>query len=758
MSESRQQLALETAQRGSLLGTNSDSGSEAEDAGDDQNGGITVRKQRLRSALELQHVCAFFSATACFQIKSDPELTIENSDEFKKFDEKEAKLYEEAKCVRKELLVEAAAKATALMSRVADLKRSNTTKLPIIPRFDDIRGIESRRITEEVDEVRGLLNAQAGQLADWRQKLIDLLLLRLVDQDEDVEMTGEEYELSTKSQDTQYVYIDALRASFADRNHMINGVYSLLIDMEMKGAHKLAVEGEGHDPELFKDIYRMREKLKLPQNSTLSLRGIMAELRTAITSVRWQETGHGSNRAAAEAAILEGELERLQSVTSTQAKALTGLEKELDLFRSTMNQRLEFYRQLQQISDMVAPLQEEMDAQVDEGKLELEVLKEAKHAERLSALSTKRRFLLHLRSESTAREEQRICVICQSSFELGVLTVCGHQYCKECITLWWAQHHSCPMCKRVLKLSDFHNITYKPRELRAQEEQTAGSIPEEDVTHQATPTQSSIYSSISTADLDIIKRIDLPGSFGTKIDTLSRHLLWLRDADPGAKCIIFSQYRDFLGVLSKAFVRFNIGHANIADKHGIERFKEDPGVQCFLLHAKADSSGLNLTTATHVFLCEPLINSALELQAIARIHRIGQRRATTVWMYLISDTVEEAIYDISVSRRLAHMQRSSDLPAKTSRAVTPSADLEQETEILLDAANSAQLNAAPLSQLMAKGASSGEVVSKDDLWSCLFGKSRVVKRGHSGDMEDEVERELGRGLRRNAAEARAVGV
>ncbi len=52
-------------------------------------------------------------------------------------------------------------------------------------------------------------------------------------------------------------------------------------------------------------------------------------------------------------------------------------------------------------------------------------------------------------------------------------------------------------------------------------------------------------------------------------------------------------------------------------------------MECLFMHAKGSSSGLTLVNATHVFLCEPLLNTAIELQAIARVHRIGQRQATT---------------------------------------------------------------------------------------------------------------------------------
>lgn len=716
---------------------------------------LPVLRQRLRSALEMQHMCAFFSATACFQIKSNPELTVEDSDEFKELYRKEAELYEQAKHLRQELLIDASAKATELMRRVAELKRAKFVNLPVFERFENVRGIESRKIVEDIEELRRLLNGQTKQIEDWRRKLVDLLLLRLVDQDEDSEVTGEEYELSTRSQDTQYVYIDALRASAADRTHILNGYYSHLIDVEQNGAHKTATQGDGHDPELFLSLFDLRRKFKLRADSTLSLRGVIAQLRALITSVRWQEGERGSNRAAVEVTILERELENLQNVATTQSKALAGLEKELDLFRSTMNQRLEFYRQLQHVSDMVAPYQEEMNEGVDEEKLRIELEKRKVHVEKLSALKTKRRFLLHLQMDSTTHHKQeRLCVICQSGFEIGVLTVCGHEYCKDCINLWWSEHHTCPICKMKLKTTDFHNITYKPQELRAQEEHPSNQ--REELVDDIMPSKPSIYSSISAAELAAIQSIDLPVSYGTKIDTLARHLRWLRKADPGAKSIIFSQYRDFFEVLSSAFRRFGIRHISIGDRESINRFLTEPGMECFLLHAKAESSGLNLTVATHVFLCEPLINPSLELQAIARVHRIGQYKPTTVWMYLISDTVEEAIYDLSVSRRMAHMQRTIKASSTETSPITdfnPAGTdrSDQDTEGAYDTANSLELQTAALSALLAKGPGGGEVVSREDLWNCLFGKRA---RTEDAALSREVEEELGRTLRRTAAEAR----
>lgn len=121
-------------------------------------------------------------------------------------------------------------------------------------------------------------------------------------------------------------------------------------------------------------------------------------------------------------------------------------------------------------------------------------------------------------------------------------------------------------------MRDFHEITYKPQEIVAQEENAPNSEP-------GNPQKNPIYSDISSKVLEEIQKIDLPRSYGTKIDTLCRHLLWLRQHDPGAKSIVFSQNKSFLVTLSHVFYWFKIGHSSIDDPSGIERFKEDHTVR-----------------------------------------------------------------------------------------------------------------------------------------------------------------------------------
>jgi len=309
-------------------------------------------------------------------------------------------------------------------------------------------------------------------------------------------------------------------------------------------------------------------------------------------------------------------------------------------------------------------------------------------------------------------------------------------------------HHNCPVCKRRLIQADLHEITYKPQELSVQAEDVHDA-------HQqrSSPTSSSrksaIYTEISKSKLAEIKNIELDGpSFTTKVDTLARHIIWLRESDPGAKSIIYSQFKDFLDVLALAFSRFRVGYSSIDKPNGIQKFKQDPSVECFLLHARAHSSGLNLVNASHVFLCEPLLNTALELQAIARVDRIGQQQETNVWLYLVDGTVEESIHHLSVKRRMEHIgQRLLKDKGKAKETIP-----DQLIDINLEEANSLELQQASLTGLLAKGEKSGEMVGKEDLWDCLFGGLGQRNASKTLDSSDlRYDQEVGRHLRAEAA-------
>ena len=414
-------------------------------------------RQRLRAALEIEHVCTFFTGNAYYQIKTNEGLTQAGSEQFRKLEKAEEAAYERSKMLRKEMLSETHDKAESFMATInVKSQEQSYVEMPELKIINNAGGIESRRILDRLEDLYNALDRQANQLDEWREKTIQLLLQPLVDEEE-TDLQGDEYETSTKQQDELYVYMEVLRAMVADRHDVLTGQRNTLIDHEMSSALRQAMEGAGHSPKLCKNLIAMRNALKPPERSG-SIRGIITELRAFKATLRVQEE-KPTGRAVMEIAMVDRTLEVLNRNAAEQSKAVTGLEREMELFKDTMNARLEFYRQLQQISDTVAPYEEDLDEEARDRALSSMKGAETKLEARIATLKAKGRYLEHLRDESTTNELQRMCIICQQPFEVGALTSCGHSYCKECLRLWWSTHRNCPTCKKHLSRNAFHQIT-----------------------------------------------------------------------------------------------------------------------------------------------------------------------------------------------------------------------------------------------------------------------------------------------------------
>ncbi|KAF7856914.1 hypothetical protein EAF04_009675 [Stromatinia cepivora] len=668
---------------------------------------IGMSRARLRAALELHHMALFFRANAHFQIKTNEKMTKPNSPEFKNLDILERQGYEEAKELRREILQDAFNKANSMMITIRKDTESRTPlQLPKYVPNTLSGGPESRRIMEDLERLGIDLDNQAHQINEWRDYLRRILLSSLVDNDDDeVAISGDEYENSTKVQEEVVVYVQALRTMIADRQASLSGIRNFLTDEEAKNALREAKRGEGPYPERLLELFNVRDRFIHEGNS---VRGALSALRTLVTKLK-------ANHAQNELSIVEAQLKMTHKHLMDQMKAAAALEKEVGLFTKCMNFRVEYYKQLQAISNQVAPYTGPNNDDVVEKMLGNEQVL----IQSLAVLRAKKRYLVHLKEEAETLEDKRVCIICRDGFELGVLTVCGHQFCSNCIKQWWRSHHRCPVCKKTLIHADLHEITYKPQEptLTAETEEVREPLKERSLNSNS-PQKSAIYSDVSRATLSAIKNVELPGnnSFGTKIDTLARHILYLRESDPGSKSVVFSQFADFLPILSRAFGVFRIGHASIDKPNGIEIFKNDPGTEVFLLHSRAHSAGLTLVNASHVFLCEPLLNTALEIQAIARVDRIGQVVDTNVYLHIIGNTVEQSIYELSVKRRLEHLGHA----ARSKKGKEKELSDEELVAHGLEEADSIEMQESVLANLLAKG-KSGEVVSENDLWTCLFG-------------------------------------
>ncbi|WP_428265118.1 SNF2-related protein [Haliangium sp.] len=127
-------------------------------------------------------------------------------------------------------------------------------------------------------------------------------------------------------------------------------------------------------------------------------------------------------------------------------------------------------------------------------------------------------------------------------------------------------------------------------------------------------------------------------------------------ADEDGKALVFSQWTGLLDLiephLRTAEIDFVRLDGSTRDRAGVvATFQREAGPPVMLISLKAGGTGLNLTAADHVFLCDPWWNPAAEDQAADRAHRIGQDRPVMVYRLVAKDTVEERILELQQRKR-----------------------------------------------------------------------------------------------------------
>ncbi|MDX2062560.1 MAG: DEAD/DEAH box helicase [Bacteroidia bacterium] len=142
-------------------------------------------------------------------------------------------------------------------------------------------------------------------------------------------------------------------------------------------------------------------------------------------------------------------------------------------------------------------------------------------------------------------------------------------------------------------------------------------------------------------------------------DTGGKHeALWEHLEDilaEGSKVLIFSQFVRLLQILKTELnergVTYSYLDGQTQDREkAVNYFQEDPNVQVFLISLKAGGVGLNLTAAEYVLLLDPWWNPAVEAQAIARAHRIGQHRTVFAYKFITQGTIEESILELQARK------------------------------------------------------------------------------------------------------------
>lgn len=257
-------------------------------------------------------------------------------------------------------------------------------------------------------------------------------------------------------------------------------------------------------------------------------------------------------------------------------------------------------------------IQQILDCEVDETLEDFKAQKMNSEREFVRLKGTLK-YLQHLGSA----KEIDVCPICQyTPKDKYAVLQCGHHFCVACAPeiLRIARNHgniiACVVCRHRQRVPDIYYVTCS----------------QQDCSEEA---------------------ITVRGNFSSKIVKIVETILQLKHQEPQVKIIIFSHWDPILTMLARALDQNDITYRAKTSKFykGVEEFKDySKELTCMLLPLKYGSKGLNLTEATHVFLVEPILNPGEELQAVGRVHRIGQTKPTFVHRFIVQQTIEETIH------------------------------------------------------------------------------------------------------------------
>lgn len=190
-------------------------------------------------------------------------------------------------------------------------------------------------------------------------------------------------------------------------------------------------------------------------------------------------------------------------------------------------------------------------------------------------------------------------------------------------------HFVCPYCEQYLQLSFF--------------ELTQGGIEDAEeakIIARENPRQAKImgrYGGPHTKTTALIE-----GLMESRLESMEN------PSESPIKSVVFSGWTAHLDLIQIAlednrfrYVRLDGKMSRTQRAAALNAFRDDPEVTVFLVSIAAGGLGLNLTTASKVYVMEPQFNPAAEAQAIDRVHRLGQKREVTTTRFIMDNSFEE---------------------------------------------------------------------------------------------------------------------
>ncbi|OQD72359.1 hypothetical protein PENPOL_c001G10442 [Penicillium polonicum] len=280
------------------------------------------------------------------------------------------------------------------------------------------------------------------------------------------------------------------------------------------------------------------------------------------------------------------------------------------------------------------------------------------------------KFTTHALRQIQTESSGECPICCEEPMIDPAVTACWHSACKKCLEDF-LQHQMnkgvearCFNCRAPVDAKNTFEVVRHP---------SSNSVSFGDDTVSSTPpTNSQPAPRIS---LRRIYPLSPSAHTSAKIHALINHLGRI---PANTKSVVFSQFTSFLDLIGPQLSRVGISHlrldgsmpqkaraAVLAEFTKAESFTDDdivdmeddtlggsgpakasapspstPAPTVLLISLRAGGVGLNLTTASNVFVMDPWWSFAIEAQAIDRVHRMGQTRDVNVTRFVVKDSIE----------------------------------------------------------------------------------------------------------------------
>ncbi|KAK4514830.1 glucosidase II [Mucor velutinosus] len=535
---------------------------------------------------------------------------------------------------------------------------------------DDDSKQEGLNVLENVKGVGHTLDQQLAKILYLRKKIMPILTKSLVDADKNAEATGEEYDNSLEEQALCQIYLSAYKGLLQDRRFIINGntvtldTIALDLDDATEAKEDKTQSDTARKAEAAEKAFR--SQLMSPANYKVEcLRDVEVQLRDVKRNFKINKRIN--------IPILNEEQAHIRAQLPIQTKLVEHLDNDLKKLTQLFNSRIAYYKYLQTISDTLLAWQSE-HPRAEMAKIDAET---EQLADTITHSKSRDMYFKSLMEEQDALQRNqegkpKDCLICRDPIEKGMITYCGHSSCYSCGVQWFKTSRRCHTCNATVKPFEWYRVSYQEMEMHdrdqvvgadsANNSSTAASINgnENALTVPWKPKKDERIEHL----IREIKKQQISSSQGAKIDSIIRHIKYVKEKDNG-KCVVFSQWTKVLAMLKTGLeangiqcTNIDTGAGSAASKNKVARFQQDPDMNVILLHARSQSSGLTLVAAHTAFIVEPVLNESLEKQAINRIHRIGQTEETSVFWYIVQDTIEERIHAIHDIKRI-HNQKNN---------------------------------------------------------------------------------------------------